>query len=179
MRPGLIRWRFCNEGLCNFAIEPPRHSCHEKLAGRLHPRPAQTSGKGPPDASEDSRPAPSWQCRVFGMTNLAGKPPLGQKAGKPAPDRAHLARIRLLPCCICHAFGEPQTTPTEAHHTIQDRFSQRKTADQVAIPLCAAHHRTGEDGKVAIHASPAEWKRRYGADTDYITQTQTQVEIMQ
>lgn len=104
--------------------------------------------------------------------NLAQKPPLGQKAPKAAPDPAYLAKVRALRCCICVNFGEMQTTPTEAHHPIHGRFSQRKTPDRMAIPVCRAHHRTGEGGKVAIHHEPTKWKRLYGEDHLFTAATQ-------
>lgn len=104
--------------------------------------------------------------------NLARKPPLGLKAPKAFADPVYLARVRELPCCICEAFGEPQMTPTTAHHVIHGRFSQHKTPDRMAIPLCADHHQLGGNGKVALHAQPEEWKRLYGHDHEYIAATQ-------
>lgn len=106
------------------------------------------------------------------MSNLAGLPSLGLKEPKAKPDPAYLARVRELPCCICEAFGEPQATPTAAHHVIMGRFSQRKTPDRMAIPLCTFHHTGGHPAYLAIHVSPAAWRERYGPDVDYILPTQ-------
>ena len=99
------------------------------------------------------------------------KTPLGQKAPKPKKNPAYLARVAALPCCICEAFGEVQTSQTTVHHVIMGRFSQRKTPDEMAIPLCHDHHQGGR-GKVAIHVSPSAWRELYGEDSDYTAATQ-------
>jgi hypothetical protein len=107
------------------------------------------------------------------MSNLANMPPFGLKQPKAKPDPAYLASVRELPCCICQAFGEPQLSPTAAHHVIHGRYGQRKTPDCMAIPLCEGHHQGGFDtSKTAIHREPAKWKRLYGPDTDYVLPTQ-------
>lgn len=123
--------------------------------------------------------------------NLAGKGPLGMKAPKPeakgltraraikakprkarvGDDPAYLAAVRLLPCCICAAWGWQQTTPTEAHHAICGRYGQHKTPDCMAIPLCRDHH-TGPQG---IHTMRALWVATFGPDTDHIPATQDAV----
>ena len=109
--------------------------------------------------------------------DLAGRGPLGPKraiqpqlrdTGK-RPD--YLAAVRQLPCCICTAWGFPQTTPTHAHHTICGRFGQRKTPDVQAIPLCWNHHQ-GPDG---IHTRRAWWVDQFGPDVDWIAGTQDQL----
>jgi len=82
-------------------------------------------------------------------------------------DKQHLAEIHNLPCCICEAFGFMQTTPTQAHHTFCGRYSQRKTPDRHAIPLCHYHHQ----GAGGIHTNKRLWVEKYGPDTDYIAQT--------
>ena len=109
--------------------------------------------------------------------NLANRPPLGLKEPKVAPDPAYLARVRTLSCVICEAFGEPQMTPTTAHHVIHGRFSQRKTPDRMAVPLCADHHQIGGNGKVALHSEPTRWKRLYGEDHTYTAATQDKLGV--
>jgi hypothetical protein len=99
--------------------------------------------------------------------NLANRPPLGLKAGKPKKDPNHLARVAELPCCICEAFGEIQEGRTYVHHTICGRFGNRKTPDREVIPLCWHHHQ----GPLGIHASRDAWVRAYGSDRDYIAAT--------
>lgn len=109
--------------------------------------------------------------------NLAQKPPLGLKQPKAAPDPAYLARVRQERCIICESFGEVQYTPTTAHHPIHGRFSQRKTPDRMALPICADHHQLGGNGKVAIHAEPTKWKRLYGEDYEYVAVIQDRLGV--
>ena len=105
--------------------------------------------------------------------NLANRPPLGQKSPKAKPIPEYLARVRELPCVVCHAYGEPQNSPTTAHHPIHGRMSQRKAPDDMAIPLCEGHHQGQFDAsKTAIHREPSKWKRLYGPDFDWIAVTQ-------
>lgn len=102
------------------------------------------------------------------------------KAPKSKPDPAYLAAVRELPCCICDAFGEPQQSPTTAHHTIMGRYSARKTPDRQAIPLCDGHHQgTFDTSKIAIHREPKAWAEAYGQDTDWVAATQDKIERME
>jgi len=58
---------------------------------------------------------------------------------KPRRDSRYLQWVRTLPCSVCHA-----TRNIEAAHTGPHGLGQ-KSPDSTAIPLCAAHHRTGAD----------------------------------
>jgi hypothetical protein len=108
--------------------------------------------------------------------NLAGLPPLGLKAEKAKPDPDYLDAVRELPCCICEAYGEPQLSPTTAHHPIHGRFSHRKVPDRMAIPLCDGHHQGNFDhSKVAVHREPTKWKRLYGEDHEFTSATQDRI----
>lgn len=103
--------------------------------------------------------------------------PLGQKAETPGKDPAYLARVRTLPCCVCEAFGEVQASPTEAHHVFHGRFSQIKTPDRMAIPLCGGHHQGQFDrSKMAIHQRKYAWERAYGPDHSYTAATQDKLQ---
>lgn len=99
-----------------------------------------------------------------------------QKARQSAEGQAGLAymrAVRELPCVICDAFGEPQLSPTAAHHPIHGRYSARKAPDLTCIPLCEGHHQGLLDtSKLALHQRPSEWRRTYGPDADYIAVTQ-------
>lgn len=113
------------------------------------------------------------------MTNLARKPPLGQKVPQPGSDPKYLADVRRLPCVICDAFGEIQLSPTTAHHWICGRGQGRRTPDREAIPLCDGHHQGDFDtSKTAIHRDRSEWVRKYGNDHEYIEVTQDRVAEM-
>ena len=74
----------------------------------------------------------------------------------------------FAPCCVCIENNEPQTTPTEWHHVCHDRFMMANRSKSEVIPLCRAHHRTGEGGKLAIHKGKKTWRERYGADWEYL-----------
>lgn len=91
--------------------------------------------------------------------NLTGRP-IYQKSGKPVKDRAHLARVKSLPCVICNA-----PPPSDAHHCISDRYGTRKVGDDATIPLCKRHH---QDGTEAIHNGKASWEAKHGKDYDFL-----------
>lgn len=107
--------------------------------------------------------------------NLTGKPPLGLKDGASGKDAEYLRRVRKLPCVICEAYGMPQLTPTEAHHCKHGRYSQAKSPDRMAIPLCAGHHRGG-NGIIGVESNRQAWERLYGPDTSWIAVTQDKLE---
>lgn len=84
-------------------------------------------------------------------------------------DPDYLSRLHDLPCVICDAYGETQTSPTQAHHVIHGRGGNIRTSDLRAIPLCEGHHMGDFDtSKVALHREPAAWKAAYGLDTDWV-----------
>jgi hypothetical protein len=58
---------------------------------------------------------------------------------KPVRNPGYLRWIRSLPCSVCRT-----TRGVEAAHTGPHGLSQ-KSSDLSAIPLCARHHRTGDD----------------------------------
>jgi len=58
---------------------------------------------------------------------------------KPTRHPGYLRWIRTLPCSVCRT-----TRAVEAAHTGPHGLSQ-KSSDWSAIPLCARHHRTGDD----------------------------------
>lgn len=100
--------------------------------------------------------------------NLSGRP-IPQKPRRPKADPKRLDRVRAEDCIICQMFGEIQMSPTMAHHPIHGRFSQLKSPDAAAIPVCDGHHQANfDDSKIALHQSPDEWKDLYGRDVDYI-----------
>ena len=100
--------------------------------------------------------------------------PLGLKQPRADGNPAYLAAVRQLPCIICTEFGMIQRSRTEAHHVFHDRFSQQKSPDEMAIPLCTDHH-TGfgfDPSKLAIHKAKAEWALHYGNDFDWTARIQ-------
>jgi len=105
--------------------------------------------------------------------NLMRKEPMGLKVGKAKPDPKYLAKVRTLPCCICEAFGFQQTSQTQAHHPICERYGRERVPDHEAIPLCEGHHQGLLDtSKIAIHKDRAAWVDWFGSDREYIASTQ-------
>lgn len=65
-----------------------------------------------------------------------------------------------------------QTTRTEAHHPIHDRYGNRKVADEMTIPLCDGHHQGLFDTtKVAVHREKDRWRELYGPDHEWVART--------
>lgn len=110
---------------------------------------------------------------------MIAQKPVQQKPQREVKDPAYLVKVRALKCCICVAFGFRQTSETEAHHTIFERFGTLRTPDRQAIPLCQCHHQglrfDRDKTKLAIHQGQATWVAAYGPDTDYIAATQDQI----
>ena len=104
--------------------------------------------------------------------NITGRP-IVAKSARANNNPRYLAGVHRLPCVICHEFGLPQLSPTQAHHPIHDRGGFRKVPDHEAIPLCEGHHQGDFDtSKIALHRQPAEWREAYGSDRDWIGWTQ-------
>ncbi len=100
--------------------------------------------------------------------NLTGQK-VRQKATKFPEDKPRLGRVKGMGCIICEEFGEPQMSPTDAHHPICDRYSQVRTPDAFATPFCDGHHQQKWDAtKTAIHSQRAEFVEKYGPDHAYI-----------
>lgn len=113
------------------------------------------------------------------MTDLAGRGPLGQKAGKPpkrtrnpiprisarkkarkAAEKAagaweHMFHVKQLPCLVCGAYG------VEAHHEGKPR------SDFNVLPICAKHHRR-EYGPGAYHYSPKAFYAAHGSSEELL-----------
>ena len=116
------------------------------------------------------------------MSNLANRPPLGQKPPKAAkkPRKAvrkvsskraaylastarvdglaHMARVSELPCLVCGS------RPVEVHHFPDPRSDMR------VGPLCPAHHRR-EFGPGAYHYSRRAFNDRHGSDDELMART--------
>ena len=108
----------------------------------------------------------------MGTMDIAGRGPLGQKPPKPergtAKARAHIARVKALPCVICHKPG-----PSDAHHVFHDRYGTGKPSDFATIPLCKQHHQDGPD---AIHNAKATWRELHGPDHGFLEQVARDIE---
>ena len=113
------------------------------------------------------------------MVDLAGRPPLGPKAGKPPKKarkplpkqskrrKAYLAsdarkhglermeRLHQCPCLICGAWG------IEVHHLPDPRDDMR------TIALCPRHHRR-EYGPDAYHYARRAFNDLHGSDDELL-----------
>jgi hypothetical protein len=59
--------------------------------------------------------------------------------------KQYLAAIHDLPCVLCRALEQEQTTRTEAHHTREGQGMSQRAQDWLAIAICTEHH-TGRRG---------------------------------
>jgi hypothetical protein len=75
---------------------------------------------------------------------------------KPARNPRYLAWIRTQPCCVC---GSKKAI--EASHTGPHGLGQ-KSPDTSAIPLCATHHRTGDDSYHRL--GPRKFAQKHNLD---------------
>lgn len=97
------------------------------------------------------------------MSQVPSRPPLGLKADRPKRNPDRLARIAAMPCIVCDNLGLKQRSPTQVHHCIQGRYSQRRANDNETIPLCRGHHQ-GAPGFISVHGSPAAFRALTGGD---------------
>lgn len=58
----------------------------------------------------------------------------GMKPATPA-EREFMARVRELPCCLCHAGT--QQTRTECHHVVR---GNKRLGHYFCLPICESHH---------------------------------------
>jgi hypothetical protein len=71
-----------------------------------------------------------------------------------------MAKVKQLPCVICNA-----PPPSDVHHCIHDRYSQKRASDFEVIPLCKMHHQSNPH---AIHTNKRLWREKHGADYTYL-----------
>ena len=116
--------------------------------GPLGPKAAKAPKK-PAKALRRSKPLPRPQ-----------KPIKARRKARSATARRHIEAVKGLPCACCGASG-----PSDAHHAICDRYSQRKAPDAFCVPLCKAHH---QDGPGAIHADKTAWVELWGPDWAFL-----------
>mgnify|MGYP003635556938 CR=1 FL=1 len=91
-------------------------------------------------------------------------------------DKWYKGEVKKRPCCVCVAFGLTQTSPTDAHHPICERYSTERVPDRECIPLCKCHHQglrfDRDKSKLAIHQGKESWMASHGSDRAYIDVTQ-------
>lgn len=95
---------------------------------------------------------------------------------KTKAEKLHLSRVAALSCVVCRnqEYGE---SPAEIHHCSSGTGLAVRADHFQVIPLCHAHHRTGGYG-VAIHAGRKSWEKKYGTESQLLTQVRRELGII-
>lgn len=80
-------------------------------------------------------------------------------------EKEYLDKLATLGCYCCRTEGIE--SPAMIHH-IREGMGMGQRAPHIGgtIPLCYAHHQSGENGALAFHRSPKEWRDRYGSEKE-------------
>lgn len=80
-------------------------------------------------------------------------------------EKEYLDKLATLGCYCCRTEGVE--SPAMIHH-IREGMGMGQRAPHIGgtIPLCYAHHQSGENGALAFHRSPKEWRERYGSEKE-------------
>lgn len=91
-------------------------------------------------------------------------------------EKLHLSRVAALSCIVCRnqEYGE---SSAEIHHCSSGTGLAVRADHFQVIPLCHAHHRTGGYG-VAIHAGRKSWEKKYGTESELLTQVRRELGII-
>lgn len=77
-------------------------------------------------------------------------------------SRAHLQRIKSLPCGLCGAPG-----PSDAHHIREGQGMGQRASDYLAIPLCKDCHQ----GDKGLHGDRTMWRVYRKNELDVLAET--------
>lgn len=66
-----------------------------------------------------------------------------------AAEKAHIGRVKELPCAVCGQSG-----PSDAHHILEGRTPGRKSPNFLTVPLCKDCHQGSLNG---IHGQRRMW----------------------
>lgn len=80
-----------------------------------------------------------------------------------AKDKAHIGRVKEMPCALCGAHG-----PSDAHHILEGRTPGRKSPDMLVIPLCKDCHQGSHNG---IHGQRRMWNVMRLSELDCLADT--------
>ena len=90
-------------------------------------------------------------------------------------ERAHVERVRSLPCICCEDEGRIQDSPTEAHHLVRSPRSgqtrgmgMRKPTHFETVPLCRGRHHWNGAG---VNIPLCEFEARWGNELDLLERT--------
>jgi len=80
----------------------------------------------------------------------------------------YLNLVASFGCYCCKTEG--YESPAMIHH-IREGVGMGRKAPHIGgtIPLCYAHHQSGENGALAFHRSPKEWREKYGSEKEIAT----------
>ena len=69
--------------------------------------------------------------------------------------------------CYCCRVDYGVESPAMIHHIREGMgWGQRAPHIGGTIPLCYAHHQSGENGMLAFHRSPKKWREKYGSEKE-------------
>lgn len=77
-------------------------------------------------------------------------------------SRAHLQRIKSLPCGLCGA-----SAPSDAHHIREGQGMGQRASDYLAIPLCKDCHQ----GDKGLHGDRTMWRVYRKNELDVLAET--------
>jgi hypothetical protein len=75
-------------------------------------------------------------------------------------EREWFRKLQDFGCVVCFLYGTPGTPP-EIHHCHKNG---RRVDHFHTIPLCPAHHRTGEGGVIPRHPRKRAFEAEYGTE---------------
>ena len=80
-------------------------------------------------------------------------------------ERDYLGKLATMGCYCCRTEGNE--SPALIHH-IREGMGMGQRAPHIGgtIPLCYAHHQSGENGALAFHRSPKLWREKYGSEKE-------------
>ena len=80
-------------------------------------------------------------------------------------ERDYLGKLATMGCYCCRTEGNE--SPALIHH-IREGMGMGQRAAHIGgtIPLCYAHHQSGENGALAFHRSPKLWREKYGSEKE-------------
>lgn len=80
-------------------------------------------------------------------------------------ERDYLGKLATMGCYCCRTEGNE--SPALIHH-IREGMGMGQRASHIGgtIPLCYAHHQSGEHGALAFHRSPKLWREKYGSEKE-------------
>lgn len=77
-------------------------------------------------------------------------------------SRAHLQRIKEMPCGLCGAHG-----PSDAHHIREGQGMGQRASDYLAVPLCKECHQ----GRFGLHGDRSLWRVYRKEELDVLAET--------